>query len=154
MKRTLLDFWVGFFVILGICAIVFMALRVANQSTIANNKTYTVVAYFTNIGGLKMRSPVKSAGVTVGRVRSVQLDPVTYQAKVALDIDVAYHFSTDTSASILTSGLLGEQYVGLETGAETEMLKAGDTITLTSSALVMENLIGKLMMSKAGEKSE
>lgn len=154
MNRTVLDFWVGFFVVLGICAVTFLALRVANQATVNNTQTYSVDAYFTNVGGLKKRSPVKSAGVTVGRVKSVQLDTKTYRAKIQLAIDNTYTFSSDTSAAILTSGLLGEQYVSLETGAEVEQLKEGDTIDLTSSALVLESLIGKLMMSKASEGVE
>lgn len=152
MKRTLLDFWVGLFVLLGICAIVFMALRVANQSTVGSAKAYTVSAYFTNIGGLKIRAPVKSAGVAVGRIKSIQLDATSYQAKVELDIDQAFNFSSDTSAAILTSGLLGEQYISLETGADTDMLKEGDIIGLTSSAMVLESLIGKFIMSM-GEDS-
>ncbi len=150
MNRTLLDFWVGLFVLLGITALVFIALRVANQATVAQSETYSVVANFSNIGGLKVRSPVKSAGVTVGRVTRIELDPNSYQAKVLLALNQRYRFSADSSASILTSGLLGEQYVGLEPGGDTEMLKEGDTITLTSSALVLENLIGKFVMNKVG----
>ena len=154
MNRTLLDFWVGLFVALGVVAIVFLALRVANQSTLNQANTYVVTAYFHNIGGLKVRAPVKSAGVTIGRVTSIDLDGTTYQAKVLLVIDDIYHFSTDTSAGIFTSGVLGEQYVNLETGGEDEMLKQGDTISFTSSALVLENLIGKIVtgMSASGAK--
>ncbi|TNC81243.1 MAG: outer membrane lipid asymmetry maintenance protein MlaD [Oleiphilus sp.] len=148
MNRTLMDFWVGLFVLLGMAALVFVALRVANQTTVNQSETYPVIASFSNIGGLKVRSPVKSAGVTVGRVTHIELDPSSYQAKVSLALSKKYSFSSDTAASILTSGLLGEQYVGLEPGGETEMLKAGDSITLTSSALVLENLIGKFVMSK------
>jgi phospholipid/cholesterol/gamma-HCH transport system substrate-binding protein len=154
MNRTLLDFWVGLFVTLGVVAIVFLALRVANQSTVNQANTYAVTAYFHNIGGLKVRAPVKSAGVTIGRVTSIDLDSTTYQAKVLMAIDDAYQFSSDASAGIYTSGLLGEQYVNLETGGETEMLKQGDTISFTSSALVLESLIGKLVtgMSSSGAK--
>lgn len=154
MNRTLLDFWVGLFVTLGILAIVFLALRVANQSTINQANTYVVTAYFHNIGGLKVRAPIKSAGVTIGRVSSIDLDSTTYQAKVLLAINGIYQFSTDASAEIYTSGLLGEQYVNLETGGEDEKLKQGDTISLTSSALVLENLIGKIVtgMSASGAK--
>ena len=152
MKKATIDFWVGFFVLIGICAIVFLALRVANQASMNNNPTYTVTAFFTNIGGLKVRSPVKSAGVAVGRVTSIQLDASTYRAKVELAIDQRYRFSSDSSAAILTSGLLGEQYISLETGAEEDNLKEGSEITLTSSALVIENLVGKLIMSQSGEE--
>ena len=154
MNRTLLDFWVGLFVALGIIAIAFMALRVANQSTLSQGTTYEVVAYFHNIGGLKVRAPIKSAGVTIGRVTGIDLDSSTYQAKVTLAVGSDYQFSSDSSAGIFTSGLLGEQYVNLEPGGDTEMLQAGDTISFTSSALVLENLIGKLVtgMSATGEK--
>jgi phospholipid/cholesterol/gamma-HCH transport system substrate-binding protein len=154
MNRTVLDFWVGLFVALGLLAIVFLALRVANQSTVNQSNTYVVAASFHNIGGLKVRAPVKSAGVTIGRVTSIDLDGKTYQAKVLLAIDDAYQFSSDASAGIFTSGLLGEQYVNLETGGEDEMLKQGDTISLTSSALVLESLIGKIVtgMSASGAK--
>lgn len=151
MNRAVLDFWVGIFVALGICALVFLALRVANQATMTNGQTYSVTAYFMNVGGLKVRSPVKSAGVTVGRVEAVQFDTENYQAKVNLALDKAYAFSKDSSVAILTAGLLGEQYVSIETGAETDSLEEGDVISLTSSAMIIENLIGKFMMSKASE---
>lgn len=150
MNRTWLDFWVGLFVALGIVAVVFLALRVANQSTLSSSHTYSVTAYFHNIGGLKPRAPVKSAGVTVGRVTQIDLDNTTYQAKVMLAIDEKYRFSSDSSAGIFTSGLLGEQYVNLDMGGETEMLKTGDSITMTSSALVLESLIGKFITGMSG----
>lgn len=151
MNRAVLDFWVGIFVALSICALVFLALRVANQATMSNGKTYSVVAYFTNIGGLKVRAPIKSAGVTVGRVQSVEFDTENYQARVNLALDQAYVFSKDSSVAILTSGLLGEQYISIETGGEPDSLEEGDVISLTSSAMIIENLIGKFMMDKSSE---
>lgn len=148
MNRTLIDFWVGLFVLMGILAIVFLALRVANQTTLGAGDSYSVTAYFTNVGGLKVRSPVKSAGVIVGRVADIQLDADRYQARVTLALNSRYPFSTDSSASILTSGLLGDQYVGLEPGGEMDYLQSGDTIPYTSSAIVLENLIGKMLLSQ------
>lgn len=152
MNRKLFDFWVGLFVALGIVAIAFLALRVANQSSISQGDSYTVTAYFHNIGGLKVRAPIKSAGVTIGRVTGIDLDSNSYQARVKLAIGNHYAFSSDSSAGIFTSGLLGEQYINLEPGGDTEMLQEGDSISLTSSALVLENLIGKLVtgMSASG----
>ena len=159
MNRSLLDFWVGLFAALGLAALVFIALKVANQSSFHSASSYEVVAYFNNIGGLKLRAPVKSAGVIVGQVTNIQLDTKTYQAKVRMALDQKYPFTTDSSASIITSGLLGEQYIGLEVGAETDMLKNGDTIRLTSSALLLEKLLSEFGLSKAsstssGEKSQ
>ncbi|AZR59097.1 MULTISPECIES: outer membrane lipid asymmetry maintenance protein MlaD [Eikenella] len=145
MKRSTLELWVGIFVALGIAAVVFLSLRVAGGQTVSRHSSYTVSASFTDIGGLKVKAPVKASGVVVGRVSSIQLDPKTYRAKVSLDIDSQYRFSTDVSAEILTSGLLGEQYIGLQQGAEETELKNGDTIEITSSALVLEQLIGKFM---------
>lgn len=153
MNRTLVDLWVGFFVALGMAAVVFLALKVANQSSFRAAPSYEVHAYFTNIGGLKMRSPVKSAGVVVGRVTDIQLDTSNYQAKVSMALDNRYEFSVDSSASIITSGLLGEQYVDLDVGAEEDMLKAGDTIEFTSSALLLEKLIGEFGLNKATSTS-
>ncbi len=149
MERTTLDLWVGIFIAAGIGAILVLALKVGNFS-FNNSDSYEVYAYFDNIGGLKVRAPIKSAGVVVGRVASISFDTKEYKARVAMRIDSRYKFSKDTTASILTSGLLGEQYVGLDTGADDEMLKNGDTITLTQSAIVLEKLIGQLVFSKAG----
>ena len=149
MNRTILDIWVGIFVAIGIAATVFISLRVANLTTTASGRTYTLTADFDNIGGLKIRAPVKCSGVVVGRVKDIQLDLKRYVAVVTLELEQRYQFSDDTSASILTSGLLGEQYIGLETGADTSMLKNGDTITITSSAMVLERLIGSFMLNKA-----
>ena len=150
MKKNVLEFWVGLFVLLGVAAVGFLAFRVAGGAAFGNSgKTYTVYADFSDIGGLKANAPIKSAGVLVGRVGSIELDPKSYQAKVRLDLDSKYQFSSDVSAQILTSGLLGEQYIGLQQGGDTENLAPGYTITLTSSALVLENLIGKFMTNFA-----
>jgi phospholipid/cholesterol/gamma-HCH transport system substrate-binding protein len=151
MKKTVLDFWVGLFVLLGLIAALFLALKVGNMSSLSFQATYPVKLKFDNIGGLKARAPVKSAGVVVGRVTSIGFDTNTYQAVVTIDIDKQYPFPKDTSAKILTSGLLGEQYIGLEPGGDTEMLKAGDTISMTQSAIVLENLIGQFLYSKAAD---
>ncbi|UOO81896.1 outer membrane lipid asymmetry maintenance protein MlaD [Uruburuella testudinis] len=154
MKKSVLEFWVGLFVLLGVAAIGFLAFRVAGGGNVGGSgKTYTVYAEFTDIGGLKVKAPVKTSGVLVGRVGSIQLDPQNYQAKVSLNIDSEYQFSSDVSAQILTSGLLGEQYIGLQQGGDEENLAAGDTITITSSAMVLENLIGRLMTSFAEKSS-
>jgi phospholipid/cholesterol/gamma-HCH transport system substrate-binding protein len=153
MNRTMVDLWVGFFVALGIAALVFLALKVANQSSFRAAPSYQVHAYFTNIGGLKLRSPVKSAGVLVGRVTDIQLDTTNYQAKVSMAVDQSYQFSVDSSASIITSGLLGEQYIGIEVGAEEKMLQEGDDIEFTSSALLLEKLIGTFGLNKAASTS-
>jgi phospholipid/cholesterol/gamma-HCH transport system substrate-binding protein len=151
MERSTLDLWVGLFVIAGIGALVILALKVGNLGSQSGGDTYEISAQFENIGGLKPRAPVKSSGVVVGRVSSIAFDTKSYKAKVTFSIESKYPFSKDTSASILTSGLLGEQYVGIETGADTANLKAGDAITLTQSALVLEKLIGAFMNSKAQE---
>ncbi|MGQ5522826.1 outer membrane lipid asymmetry maintenance protein MlaD [Chitinimonas sp. PSY-7] len=151
MNRRFYDFWVGLFVILGLAALAFLALRVSNVSSSAGHATYRVTASFDNIGGLKARAPIKSAGVLVGRVAGIQLDPKTYRANVIMDLEQQYQFSKDSSAEILTAGILGDQYIGLSPGAEEEMLKNGDRINLTSSAIVLEQLISKFMFSKAAE---
>jgi phospholipid/cholesterol/gamma-HCH transport system substrate-binding protein len=151
MKKNVLDFWVGLFVVLGFIALLFLALKAGNMSSLSFQATYPVKLKFDNIGGLKPRAPVKSAGVTVGRVASIGFDSNSYQALVTIDLDKQYPFPKDTSAKILTSGLLGEQYIGLEPGGDTEMLKAGDTIAMTQSAIVLENLIGQFLYSKAAD---
>lgn len=154
MKYSMLDLWVGLFIAIGIVAIVFLSLRVANQTTLRSNDTYSVTAEFDNIGGLKVRAPVRSAGVAVGRVADIELDPTTFKAVVTLDIEEIMAFPTDTSASILTSGLLGEQYISLQAGVDTETLAEGDAIWLTSSAMVMENLISNLLFSTMSESEQ
>lgn len=152
MNRTALDLWVGFFVAIGFAALIFLALKVGNlSSSTLSNETYAVTAQFDNIGGLKMRAPVKSAGVVVGRVAEISFDSQTYMAAVTVNIDSRYQFPKDTFASILTSGLLGEQYVGLEVGGDSNMLKNGDKISKTQSAVVIEKLISQFLFDKAAE---
>jgi len=154
MNRSTIDLWVGIFVVLGIGALLFLALKVGNLASFSTNQTYQVNAKFANIGGLKVRGPVKSAGVVVGRVTEIRFDTETYKAIVSLDIDSAYQFPRDTSAKILTSGILGEQYIGLEAGGDGVMLKQGDRIRLTQDAVVLENLISQFLFSKAAEGKE
>lgn len=147
MKRSIIDFWVGIFVIIGIICITFLSLRVANISSFSSsqNDSYTIYANFNNIGSLKSDAPVKVSGFTVGRITAIGLDPKSYQAHVTMQINKGYQFTTDSSAEILTTGLLGEQYIALQSGADVDDLKNGDTITITSSAMVLEQLIGKFM---------
>jgi phospholipid/cholesterol/gamma-HCH transport system substrate-binding protein len=149
MNRSTIDLWVGIFVVIGIGAIVFLALRVGNLTSLQTSPSYHLEAAFDNIGGLKLRAPVKAAGVVVGRVEQVRFDPKTYQALVTMKIDQGYQFSKDTIASILTSGLLGEVYVGLDAGGDTQMLADGGRITKTQSAVVLEKLIGQFLFDKA-----
>jgi phospholipid/cholesterol/gamma-HCH transport system substrate-binding protein len=151
MERTTLDLWVGLFVLAGLGALVFLALKVGNVGSFDAGKTYAVTAHFDNIGGLKVRAPVKSAGVVVGRVGEISFDSKRYEATVVLDINSAYKFPIDTSASIMTSGLLGEQYVGLEAGADETMLAPGATLKITQGAVVLENLIGQFLFNKGGD---
>ncbi|WP_300453566.1 outer membrane lipid asymmetry maintenance protein MlaD [Accumulibacter sp.] len=151
MSRKLLDLWVGFFVALGLAAVLFLALKVGNLASANFSEAYPLTAKFANIGGLKVRAPVKSAGVVVGRVADIRFDPETYEAVVTFSIDSRYRFPRDTFALILTSGLLGEQYVGLEPGGDEKMLKAGDGIAKTQSAVVLEKLISQFMFNKASE---
>ena len=149
MNRSTLDLWVGIFVAIGIAALLFLSLRVGNLLTVGSTPGYRLEAAFDNIGGLKLRAPVKAAGVVVGRVEQIKLDPQTYQAVVSMKIDQGYQFSKDTIASILTSGLLGEVYIGLDTGGDTQMLTNGAKIAKTQSAIVLEKLIGQFMFDKA-----
>lgn len=151
MSKAWLDLWVGLFVVAGIGALLFMALKVGNMSSVRMADSYQVSAHFDNIGGLKVRAPVKSAGVVVGRVTGISFDDQTYEAEVVLSLDKRYAFPKDTSASILTSGLLGEQYIGLEAGGDSVKLANGDRVRLTQSAVVLENLIGQFLFSKAQE---
>jgi len=154
MNRKLLDLWVGFFVAIGIAALLFLALKVGNLSASNFLETYQLTAKFDNIGGLKVRGPVKSAGVVVGRVSEVRFDPQTYEAIVTLNVDARYQFPKDTFASILTAGLLGEQYIGLDAGGDEKMLKSGDVIAKTQSAVVLEKLISQFLFNKASEGPE
>lgn len=151
MERTTLDLWVGLFVAAGIVALVFLAMRVGNIGTFDTAKTYAVTARFGNIGGLKVRAPIKSAGVVVGRVGEIRFNTQSYQAEVVLNIGDQYKFPDDTSASIMTSGLLGEQYIALDAGAEEKMLAQGDVLKITQGAVVLENLIGQFLYNKADE---
>jgi len=151
MQRKSLDTWVGLFVLLGALALVFLALKAGNLASMSFAGTYTVQSTFDNIGGLKPRAPIKSAGVVVGRVDAIDFDDKTYRARVSLKLEDRYKFPKDTSAKILTSGLLGEQYIGLEAGGDTVNLAQGDRITMTQSAIVLENLIGQFLFSKASE---
>ena len=151
MSRKLIDLWVGFFVVIGFAAVLFLALRVGNVSSANFAETYQLTAKFDNIGGLKVRGPVKSAGVVVGRVTEISFDPQTYEAVVTMTIDGRYRFPKDTFASILTAGLLGEQYIGLDAGGDEKMMKGGDTFSKTQSAVVLEKLISQFMFNKASE---
>ncbi|MCL2310566.1 MAG: outer membrane lipid asymmetry maintenance protein MlaD [Proteobacteria bacterium] len=154
MNRTAIDVWVGVFVAIGLGAMVFLSLKAGNLLTTSNAPGYRVEAAFDNIGGLKTRAPVKAAGVTIGRVESITLDPVTYQAVATLRIDKRYEFTRDTIASILTSGLLGEVYIGLDVGGDEEMLADGGRIGKTQSAIVLEKLIGQFMLNQASSLAD
>ena len=145
------DVWVGLFVMLGAAALVFLALQSANLLSLNFDRGYQVTARFDNIGGLKPKAAVRSAGVVVGRVESITFDDQTFQATVQLSLEKRYAFPKDSSLKILTSGLLGDQYVGIEAGAEDGNLANGDRITSTQSAVVLENLIGQFLYSKAEE---
>jgi len=151
MERTKNDVWVGLFVLIGAAALVFLALQAANLLTLSFSPSYRVSARFDNIGGLKPKAAVKSAGVVVGRIEGISFDDKTFQARVDMAMDKRYQFPKDSSLKILTSGLLGEQYVGIEAGADDKPLAAGDTITTTQSAVVLENLIGQFLYNKAAE---
>ncbi len=151
MNRSTLDLWVGLFVTLGIAALFFLAMKVGNLSSEHQAQYIKVYAQFDNIGGLKTQAPVRSAGVLVGRVTQIKLDPTSFRAAVTLQLDTKYAFPKDTSASILTAGLLGEQYIGLDAGGDETPLKEGDPIKLTQSAIVIEKLIGQFLFNKAAE---
>lgn len=148
-QRSKNDVWVGLFVMLGAAALVFLALQSANLLALSFQPGYRITARFDNIGGLKPQAAVRSAGVVVGRVESITFDDKTYQARVTLAMENRYAFPKDSSLKILTSGLLGEQYIGIEAGADEANLAPGDTITSTQSAVVLENLIGQFLYGKA-----
>lgn len=154
MDRTKIDLWVGVFAAIGIAALLGLAMKVGNLTTTSIGDTYTVTAGFQNIGGLKPRSPVKSAGVVVGRIDSIQFDSATYEARVTLKLDKRYQFPKDTFANIYTAGLLGEQYIGLEPGGDEEYLKENDRIMQTQDAVVLEKMISQFLYSKATETKE
>ena len=149
-KRNI-EIGVGFFVLLGLAGLLFLSLKSANLASFGDQSGYRVSARFDNIGGLKPRAPVRSAGVTVGRVTSITLDPKTYQGVVVMELDDHVSFPRDSSAKILTAGLLGDQYVGIEPGGDDKNLQAGDVISATQSAVVLENLIGRFLFNKAAE---
>ena len=152
MERSTLDLWVGLFVCAGIGALLILAMKVGNMASIGiGGDSYTLYANFDNIGGLKPRAPVKSAGVVVGRVASIEFDNNRFNARVSMSLDNHFKFPKDTTASILTSGLLGEQYIGLEAGGDQANLAAGDSLKLTQSAVVLEKLISQFLYSKAAE---
>ena len=151
MERTTIDLWFGAFVMAGFAALLVLALKVGNLGAERANSTYRVEARFDNIGGLKVRAPVRSSGVLVGRVADIRFDNERFQASVILALDARYGFPKDTGASIFTSGLLGETYVGLDAGGEEKKLGEGDRITITQSAVVLERLIGQFLFSKAQE---
>ena len=151
MQRKSIDVWVGLFVLLGVVALMFLALKAGNMSTISFAKTYAVTAKFDNIGGLRPQAPVKGAGVVVGRVANIRFDDKQYQALVTMNIEEGYKFPKDSSAKILTAGLLGEQYIGIEAGGDTNNLVSGDKISRTQSATVLEDLINQFIYSKAAE---
>jgi phospholipid/cholesterol/gamma-HCH transport system substrate-binding protein len=153
MKKISLDFFVGVFVLSGMLGLLFLATRVATSDSLSMQKQYQLVANFDHIGGLKVRSPVKSAGVLVGRVYAITLDPNSYQAKVVVDIDTKFKFPKDSSMKIATSGLLGEQYISLEAGLDEAFLENQGVIQKTQSALVLENIIGQFLYNKASETS-
>ncbi|MFN7153535.1 MAG: outer membrane lipid asymmetry maintenance protein MlaD [Acidovorax sp.] len=149
MQRSKNDLWVGLFVMLGAAALVFLALQSANLLSLSFQSGYRITARFDNIGGLKPQAAVRSAGVLVGRVESITFDDKIYQARVTLALEDRYAFPKDSSLKILTSGLLGEQYIGIEAGADEKNLVAGDTVTATQSAVVLENLIGQFLYRQA-----
>lgn len=149
MQRSKNDLWVGLFVMLGAAALVFLALQSANLLSLQFQSGYSITARFDNIGGLKPQAAVRSSGVVVGRIESITFDDTTYQARVTLAMQDRYHFPKDSSLKILTSGLLGEQYIGIQAGADEKNLVAGDVVTSTQSAVVLENLIGQFLFNKA-----
>jgi phospholipid/cholesterol/gamma-HCH transport system substrate-binding protein len=151
MQRSGNDFWVGLFVLIGGAALLFLALKAGNLLSFNFDSTYLITAKFDNVGGIKSSAPVKSAGVVVGRVASISFDDKSYQAKVHMAMQSKYVFPKDSSMKILTSGLLGEQYIGIEAGADDKNLAQGDVVKSTQSAVVLENLISQFLYSKAAD---
>ena len=154
MHRKTIDVWVGLFVLLGLAALLFLAFQAGNMRTLSFGQTYSITGRFDNIGGLKPQAPVKSAGVVVGRVGEITFDDKSFQASVRLDMDTEYKFPKDSSLKILTAGLLGEQYIGIEAGGDEKNLAEGDRINRTQSATVLEDLINQFIYSKAAEGKE
>jgi phospholipid/cholesterol/gamma-HCH transport system substrate-binding protein len=152
MQKRNIEILVGGFVLLGFLGLIFLALKAANLGSFSSGSgSYSVTARFDNVGGLKPKAAVKSAGVVVGRVDRIDFDDKSFQARVTVGLDSRYTFPKDSSLKILTAGLLGEQYLGLEPGAEEKMLAAGDTVSSTQSAVVLENLISQFLYSKASD---
>ena len=151
MQRSKTDVWVGLLVVIGAAALLFLAMQSANLLSISWQKTYEIHALFDNIGGLKKQAAVKSSGVVVGRVEDIRFDDKSFQAKVVLAMDARYQFPKDSSLKILTSGLLGEQYIGIEAGADMANLAQGDKVQSTQSAVVLENLISRFLYNKASD---
>ena len=152
MNTRTLEIAVGLFVAAGLAALFMLAMKVSNLATYGGEEGYLVSASFDNIGGLKVRSPVSASGVRVGQVVDISYDAEGYEARVSMSIEPQYDkFPIDTAASVLTSGLLGEQFIGLQPGAEEEYLQAGSEIELTQSALVLEQIVGQFLYSKADE---
>ncbi|MBU6258978.1 MAG: outer membrane lipid asymmetry maintenance protein MlaD [Burkholderiales bacterium] len=149
MNKRTIELLVGFFVLLGMLGLLFLAMKAANLGSVSSSNTYVLQARFDNIGGLKVRAPVRTAGVTVGRVTRIALDPKTYQGVVTMAIEDGYRFPKDTAAKILTNGLLGDQYIGFDPGGDDKNLAPGDTVAQTQSAVVLENLIGQFLGNKA-----
>lgn len=152
--KSMSDFWVGIFVFLGIMAIVFLSFRVGSYNSFDKKNAYSLIAKFENLGGLKEGSPVKSSGVTIGRVKSISFDVTQYKAKVKIYIDNGVKFPIDSSISVLTSGLLGEQYLGIESGGDDLFMVDGDEFMLTQSAMVLEKVLGQFLYSKAAENND
>lgn len=152
MNTRTIEILVGLFVAGAMAALFMLAMQVSNLTSYGNDEGYELVAKFDNVGGLKLRSPVNAGGVRVGKVANISYDNARYEAVVTMKIEQQYHFPTDTAASILTAGLLGEQYIGLVPGAEEDYLQAGDIIELTQPALVLEQVIGQFLYSKAKEE--
>ena len=153
MGRSKNDLWVGLFVLIGLAALVFLALQSANLLSLNFQRGYRITAKFDNIGGLKPKAAVRSAGVVVGRVADIRFDDERYQARIDLDMDTRFKFPKDSALKILTSGLLGEQYIGIEAGASDQNLAAGDNVTATQSAVVLENLISQFLYNSAANNA-
>ncbi len=154
INRKSLELWVGLFVAAGILALAMLAFKVGNLTSADVMNSYKVTGRFDNVGGLKVKAAVTMAGVRIGRVSAIAFDNEKYQALVTMDIDGRYqNIPKDSSASILTSGLLGDQYIGIEPGGDEASLKGGDTFLRTQSALVLEKLVGQVIFNKAGESA-
>ena len=153
MGRSKNDLWVGLFVLIGLAALVFLALQSANLLSLNFQRGYRITANFDNIGGLKPKAAVRSAGVVVGRVADIRFDDERYQARIDLDMDTRFKFPKDSALKILTSGLLGEQYIGIEAGASDQNLAAGDNVTATQSAVVLETLISQFLYNSAANNA-